>query len=603
MMSSDTAVAIPERKDVRIEDTWDLSALYASDEGWDKALEELKRRTPEVEAFKGTLGESAGHLLACLTTMSELEQLVERLGYYAMLRVSEDVGDSTRQGRYARYVQAASKLEALASYQAPEIQSIPEERINEFLKDPALSEFTIYLNKLLRFRPHILSEAEERLLAMQEEANQTASKTFGSLTDVDLDFGTVETPEGPRALSQSSFGSLMEHTDRDVRRRAYLQFYGEYEQHKNTLASLYAGSVQLDVYKARVRNFESARESRLFPDKVPAAVYDNLVKAVHDNLPALHEYYELRKRALGLDELRHYDVRVPLVPELKVRHTYDEAVDVIAAALAPLGDEYVGTLAEGLRGRWVDRYENKGKRSGAFSAGSYHGNPYILMNYKEDVLRDVFTLAHEGGHSMHSWYSVRNNPFQHYNYTIFEAEVASTFNEQLLVKHLREHSDSNDMQTYLVNKQIDDIIGTLYRQTMFAEFEDICHKMVEAEEPLTVDSLRAEYRKLLELYFGPAMVLEDVSDLEGMRVPHFYRAFYVYKYATGISAAITLAERVLSGGKQELDDYFAFLKSGGSRFPIESLRIAGVDMESPDPIETALGVFAERVTELTKLLG
>ncbi len=600
---TNNAQSIPERKDVPTQDTWNLSRLFTSDEEWETSLTRFKEKTPEIEKFKGTLGRSAARLRECLDAMNEIELLGERLGYYAMLRQSEDAGDSDNQSRYSRFIQASSKSEAAASYQSPEIQAIPDDRMKEFLADPVLADFTISLNKLLRWRPHILTENEERILAMQEEANQTASNSFGALTDVDMDFGSIETPEGPRALSHSSFGSLMEHTDRDVRRRAYTQYYAVFEGHKNTLVNLYAGSVQLDTYKSKVRNFESARGSRLFPDKVPASVYDNLVKSVNDNLGALHEYYEIRKRALKLDELRHYDIRVPLVPELKVKHTYDEAVNVIAAGLAPLGDEYVGTLRKGLTGRWVDRYENKGKRSGAFSAGSYTGNPYILMNYKEDVLRDVFTLAHEGGHSMHSWYSAKNNPFQHYNYTIFEAEVASTFNEQLLLKHLREQTDSKEMLTYLINKQCDDIVGTLYRQTMFAEYEDVCHKMVEAEEALTVDSLRAEYRKLLEKYFGPAMILEEVSDLEGLRVPHFYHAFYVYKYATGISASITLAERVLNGGAKELDEYFTFLKSGGSRYPIESLRVAGVDMESPDPVNTALAVFAEQVQALKKQLG
>ena len=600
---TNNAQSIPERKDVPTQDTWNLSRLFTSDEEWETSLTRFKEKTPEIEKFKGTLGRSAARLRECLDAMNEIELLGERLGYYALLRQSEDAGDSDNQSRYSRFIQASSKSEAAASYQSPEIQAIPDDRMKEFLADPVLADFTISLNKLLRWRPHILTENEERILAMQEEANQTASNSFGALTDVDMDFGSIETPEGPRALSHSSFGSLMEHTDRDVRRRAYTQYYAVFEGHKNTLVNLYAGSVQLDTYKSKVRNFESARGSRLFPDKVPASVYDNLVKSVNDNLGALHEYYEIRKRALKLDELRHYDIRVPLVPELKVKHTYDEAVNVIAAGLAPLGDEYVGTLRKGLTGRWVDRYENKGKRSGAFSAGSYTGNPYILMNYKEDVLRDVFTLAHEGGHSMHSWYSAKNNPFQHYNYTIFEAEVASTFNEQLLLKHLREQTDSKEMLTYLINKQCDDIVGTLYRQTMFAEYEDICHKMVEAEEALTVDSLRAEYRKLLEKYFGPAMILEEVSDLEGLRVPHFYHAFYVYKYATGISASITLAERVLNGGAKELDEYFTFLKSGGSRYPIESLRVAGVDMESPEPVNTALAVFADQVQALKKQLG
>lgn len=600
---STNAQTIPERQDVPTSDTWDLSQLFTSEEEWETGLSQFKEKTPEIEKFKGTLGRSAARLRECLDTMNEVELLGERLGYYAMLRMSEDAGDSDNQGRNSRFVQASSKAEAAASYQSPEIQAIPDDRMNTFLSDPILADFTISLNKLLRWRPHILTEKEERILAMQEETNQTASNAFGALTDVDMDFGSIETPEGPRALSHSSFGSLMEHADRDVRRRAYTRYYANFEGHKNTLANLYAGSVQLDTYKSQVRNFENAREARLFPDKVPASVYDNLVKSVNDNLSTLHEYYEIRKRALKLDALRHYDTGVPLVPELKVTHTYEEAVDVICAALAPLGDEYVGTLREGLVGRWVDRYENKGKRSGAFSAGSYAGSPNILMNYKDDVLRDVFTLAHEGGHSMHSWYSVKNNPFQHYNYTIFEAEVASTFNEQLLLKYLRERTDSKEMLTYLINKQIDDIVGTLYRQTMFAEYEDVCHKMVEAEEALTVDSLRAEYRKLLEKYFGSAMVLEENSDLEGLRVPHFYRSFYVYKYATGISASITLAERVLNGGAGELDDYFTFLKSGGSRYPIESLRVAGVDMESPDPVTTALGVFADQVQALKKQLA
>jgi oligoendopeptidase F len=595
--------SIPERKDVTTNDTWDLTRLFTSDDEWETGLSQFKNMTPEIEKFKGTLGQSAARLRECLDAMNEVELLGERLGYYAMLRQSEDAGDSDNQSRHSRFVQASSKAEAAASYQSPEIQAIPDDTMSGFLADPVLADFTISLNKLLRWRPHILTEKEERLLAMQEEANQTASDSFGALTDVDMDFGSIETPEGPRALSHGSFGSLMEHADRDVRRRAYVQYYDGYSGHKNTLANLYAGSVRLDVYKAKARNFDSARDARLFPDKVPASVYDNLVKSVNDNLGPLHEYYEIRKGALGLDELRHYDIRVPLVPELKVRHTYDEAVDVIAAGLAPLGDEYVGTLRDGLLNRWVDRYENKGKRSGAFSAGSYTGNPYILMNYKEDVLRDVFTLAHEGGHSMHSWYSVRNNPFQHYNYTIFEAEVASTFNEQLLLKHFRDRSESKEMLTYLINKQIDDIVGTLYRQTMFAEYEEVCHRMVEAEEALTVDSLRGEYRKLLVKYFGPAMVLEEDSDMEGLRVPHFYRAFYVYKYATGISASITLAQRVLNGGANELEQYYTFLKSGGSRYPIESLRAAGVDMESPDPVNAALAVFADQVKVLKELLG
>ncbi|HKK49237.1 MAG TPA: oligoendopeptidase F, partial [Alkalispirochaeta sp.] len=403
-------------------------------------------------------------------------------------------------------------------------------------------------------------------------------------------------------LSQSSFGSLLEHSDRDVRKRAFDQFYERYDAHKNTLSSLLTGSVQLDVYRANVRGFPSSLESRLFPDNVPVSVYDTLVDTVREHTPLLHRYYELRKRVLQIPDLSVYDTRVSLVPEVSVKHTFEEAVDTITTALEPLGQEYTTTLREGLLNGWVDRYENKGKRSGAFSAGSFEGDPYILMNYKEDTIRDVFTLAHEAGHSMHSWYSARNNPFQHYDYTIFEAEVASTFNEQLLMRHLLDEHHGSTMHAYLLSKHLDDILATLFRQTMFAEFERIIHHQVERGEALTVDSLRADYRSLLETYFGDSVQLPESLSLEGLRIPHFYRAFYVYKYATGISAAITLAQRVLTGGETERSEYFDFLKSGGSRFPIESLRLAGVDMENPQPIRTAMTVFESRLEELEQAL-
>ena len=385
-------------------------------------------------------------------------------------------------------------------------------------------------------------------------------------------------------------------------KRAYFQLLEGYEQHKNTLVNLYNGSVQLDVYGAKVRNFESSIDASLFGDNVPIAVYNNLIESVHDNLGALHHYYAVRKKALKVEDLHLYDCRVPLIPEIKMLHTYDEAVGMVSESLASLGGEYVDTLKDGLRGRWVDKYENKGKHSGAFSAGSYMSDPYILMNYKDDVFNDVFTLAHEAGHSMHSWYSIRNNPFQHYNYTIFVAEVASTFNEQLLAKYLIARANDRQFKAYLINKQIDDIIGTIYRQTMFAEFEKITHEMVENNQPLTVDSCRDLYMKLLKAYFGPDVQIDSVSDLEGIRIPHFYHAFYVYKYATGLSAAIALSQRVVNGGKDELNQYLSFLKSGGSKYPLEQLADAGVDMLSPAPVNAALGVFKSLVNELEELL-
>jgi oligoendopeptidase F len=395
----------------------------------------------------------------------------------------------------------------------------------------------------------------------------------------------------------------MENPSRDIRRAAYKAFYSRFNAHKTTLAALYAGSVKQDAIRARLRNFPSARAAALFPDKVGEDVYDRLISTVGENLEPLHRYYRLRRRVLGLDELRHYDVYVPLVPGIRRRTGWEEAVNLVSSALAPLGDEYVEILRGGLLGGWADRYENKGKRSGAFSAGSYTGNPYILMNYKDDAIRDVFTLAHEGGHSMHSWYSARANPFTHYNYTIFEAEVASTFNEELLFRQLEKTAGNDEqLQRYIVNKRADDFLSTLYRQTMFAEFEKRSHELEEAGTPLTLELLREEYRKLLEKYFGPDMTFEEESDLEGLRIPHFYRAFYVYKYATGISAASSLAERVLAGAGAEREAYFGFLKSGGSRYPLESLAAAGVDMSGPEAVKAACGAFSRLVDRLEALL-
>ncbi|MFP4115396.1 MAG: oligoendopeptidase F [Spirochaetota bacterium] len=602
-MADTAASQIPRRDEIPAEHLWDLSSIFASDDEWEAYFKETEGLVPKIGSYKGTLDRSVSHLKTCLDFMSELRRREERLGYYASLRVSENVGDSAAQGRSSRFTRLSSEIDAAASYQSPEIQAIPDERMETFLASPELETYRVYLRKLLRWKPHILSEQEERLLALQEEANQTAYRGFSALTNVDMDFGTVKTDEGNVALSQSSFASLLQNRNRDVRRSAYEQFYGVFKGHENTLATLLAGKVNLDVYRAKVRNFPSAREAALFGDKVPTQVYDTLIETVHENLSALHDYYALRRRVLGIPDLRHYDVYVPLVSEVTTRHSYEEAVDLITTALRPLGSEYVDTLRGGLLGGWVDRYETKGKRSGAFSSGGYDTHPFILMNYQDDVLRDVFTLAHEGGHSMHSWYSKRSNPFPHYRYTIFEAEVASTFNEALLMHHMLGGDPSDRMRAYLLNKQIDDIVATLYRQTMFAEYERKMHEMVEQGEPLTVESLRKTYRSLLETYFGPDTVLEDESDLEALRIPHFYMGFYVYKYATGISASIALAERVLAGEPGALDSYFTFLKSGGSHFPIESLREAGVDMGRREPIQTALDLFSSRVRELTKLLA
>ena len=601
-MTTETTKTIPRRSEIPAEHTWDLSKLYANDAAWTAGLAEYEQLTAAIEGYRGTLGKSAAALAAYLDFCRKLGILEERLGYYSELRQTEDEGADASRAMTGKFIIAQARTRAASSWDTPEIQAIPDDVMQGFLAGEQLADYRIYLKKILRFKPYVLSDREERIIALYAEGESIADTAFSVLTNVDMDFGFIQTEEGRLPLSQSTWSVFMENTDRDVRRRAYQGFYAAFNSHKTTLAALYSGSVKQDVIHARVRGYPSARAAALFSDDVGEAVYDNLVATVGNNLQALHRYYGLRKKVLKLDELRHYDVYVPLVPGVKKRTTWNEAVDLVSRALAPLGDEYVSVLRGGLLGRWADRYENKGKRSGAFSAGSYSGDPYILMNYKEDSIRDVFTLAHEGGHSMHSWYSAASNPFMHYNYTIFEAEVASTFNEELLFRHLEKTADSDELRRYIVNKRADDFLSTLYRQTMFAEFEKRTHELEESGAPLTAEVLRAEYRTLLEKYFGPDMVFEEESDLEGLRIPHFYRAFYVYKYATGISASLALAERVVSGGAKERDDYFAFLKSGGSRFPLESLKVAGVDMSSPAPVEAACKAFARLVDELEKLL-
>ncbi|MDR2865600.1 MAG: oligoendopeptidase F [Spirochaetaceae bacterium] len=593
---------IPARSEIAQSDRWNLAKLFSTDHEWEAGLAEFEKLCERISSFKGNLGKSASALADFMDFSREFGILEERLAYYAELRQCEDEGANEARIMTGKFTIIAAKAAAGLSWAIPEIQAIANPKIEEFLRHERLADYRIYIKRLLRWKPYILSEAEERLLAIENEADGLVNDTFSVLTNVDLDFGTIETAQGPRTLSQSSWSVFMENPDRNLRKNAYDAFYRAFESHKTTLAVLYGSSVKKDAIKARVRGFSSAREAALFPDNVPLSVYDNLIETINANLAPLHHYYNLRKRALKLDVLRHYDVYAPIVPYTSKKTNWNEAVDVISASLAPLGNEYVDILRGGLLGGWADKYENKGKRSGAFSAGSYTTDPYILMNYKEDSIRDIFTLTHEGGHSMHSYFSAKSNPFMHYGYTIFEAEVASTFNEELLFRHLEKESASPELNLYIVNKRADDILSTLYRQTMFAEFEKITHQIEESGEALTVDNLRGEYRKLLEKYFGPDMVLEESSDMEGLRIPHFYRAFYVYKYATGISASLALAQRVLDGGEKERNDYFAFLKSGGSRFPIDSLKVAGVDMSSPIPVQAACDIFGKLVDKLESLL-
>ncbi|MBR1638895.1 MAG: oligoendopeptidase F [Treponema sp.] len=599
---------IRERKDVPAKDKWNLDSIYKSDEEWEADLKKLPELSKKVLDFKGKLGESKESLLKALNTVKEVDLLTETVYHYASLKHSADEGDTKATEMEGRAMLAYTQISAESSFFIPELQAIDEKKLREWISSPEYADYKVFIEKQLYKKQFILSEKEERIMSLQIQSAQTADNAFSMLTNVDLnkDFGSINVDGKDMPLTQSTFSTLIKNQDRSVREKTYKQFYKKFEDYQNTIAALYAGSVNQDVFQTRARGFKSSLEAALYGNKVPVSVYHNLIDCIHKNLPTLHEYYALRRKLLGLSELRHYDVYVPLVKSVTVKTTYDESVEICRNALAPLGKEYTDRLCNGLLNGWVDRYENAGKRSGAFSSGSYIGDPYILLNYDENDIRDVFTMAHEGGHSMHSWYSVHNNPYMSYDYTIFEAEVASTFNEELVFQYLLAQAeakgkDGQEMKKFLLAMRADDILATLYRQTMFAEFELKTHELVESGTPLTAENCRKIYRELLELYFGPEMHFEDNSDLEGLRIPHFYSAFYVYKYATGISAAIALATRVRKGGDAEREDYFKFLKSGGSRYPIESLRIAGVDMEKVEPVQAACDVFKEIVEQLKNL--
>jgi oligoendopeptidase F len=594
---------IPTRADIPDSDKWDLTHLFVDVSKWNEDVEWITRTYPRIAEWKGRVGESAKTLAEVLEFEKQLDLKIERVYHFASLQLAEDSANNDYLARFGQLQNLMTKLAEASAFVVPEIQAIDDGRWQQFIADPALKAWKIALHKIRRMRPHILSEREERLLALGAAALDGYDDAFSQLTNVDMKFGALIDVDGrEKPLTQSTFSSFLLKRDRGLRERAFKQFYDEFEDHRFTLASDLSYSVKADVFRARARNFPSALEASLFKDDVPVAVYDGLIKAVREGVPALLHYYQLRRRVLGLDELHSYDTYVPLVQEIETHIAFDEAIEKVIASLAPLGHEYTRALADGLHGRWCDRYETKGKRSGAFSSSSYHAPPYILMNYKEDVFADVYTLAHEAGHSMHSWFATRSQLFQDYDYPIFLAEVASTFNEELLTHFLLEETSDPKMRAYIINRQIDDIRGTLYRQTMFAEFEKVIHAIEEAGGALTLDVFKGEYRKLLDAYFGDAVVIDAALELECLRIPHFYSAFYVYKYATGLSAAVALSQRVLDNESDAVESYLGFLKSGGSKFPLETLLHAGVDMTTAEPIQRTIALFETRLNELETLL-
>jgi oligoendopeptidase F len=595
-----TDTTVPERKDVAAAHRWDLTPLFEADGDWEALFAEAEGELDRYDRYRGRLGESARTLKEAVAFHLGLSRRLDRLATYAHLKSDEDKSDSRYLGFFQRAVSLHQRAAEQSSFMRPELLALPVEHLDGLMAAPELAEYAFFFEQILRHRPHALDAGQEKLLAMSGEMAQAARQVFGQLDNVDMDFGTLADAEGvPVALTHGNFSTFLIQPDRDLRQRAFFQYYQAYDQHRHTLAATLAASVQKDLFFARARRHASCRAAALFSDNISETVYDNLLAAVKSQLPAVFDYLSFRRRMLGLDALHFYDTYVPVVAEVDFQMDFEEAAAVCLEALAPLGGAYTDALAQGFSSGWVDRYENRGKRSGAYSSGCYDSPPYILLNYEDRNLNSLYTLVHEAGHSMHTLLANRSQPYVYHHYTIFVAEVASTFNEVLLTRHLlaRYRSDPR-MQAFILNREIDNLRATLVRQTMFAEFENRTHRMAEAHEPLTVDSLRSVYREVLEAYFGKALVIDDVLELECLRIPHFYSAFYVYKYATGISAAIALADQVMTGGKAEAQRYLDFLSLGGSRYPLDALKSAGVDMARPEAVTKAMTYFGEAVDRL-----
>lgn len=596
---------IPLRSEIPARDQWDLTPLFENDQVWKTLFGETTEKLAGYAQFKGRLLESPESLARALQFHLEISRALDNLYTYAHLKSDEDKSNSHYLGLQDRAMGLLTRVSEFSSFIDPEIQSLDEARKAEFFLSPALKEYSFFLEKILRAKPHTHDEPIERILAMSLDVARAPSQIFGQLDNADLTFGEIGDETGVRReLSHGNFISFLMKPQREIRQQAFAQYYRTYQDHKHSISAALAHSVKKDVFYARVRNFSSCRSAALFSDNVPESVYDNLVETVKANSAPLFHYLELRRKALNLDALHFYDTYVPLVSEIDFRLTYAQAVEIAVEALAPLGKNYTTALKQGLSGGWVDRYENKGKRSGAYSSGSYDSPPYMLLNFENDNISSLYTLVHEAGHSMHSYLSKTNQPYVDYQYTIFAAEVASTFNEVLLSRYLLDKYRADEKMTaYILNREIDNIRGTFFRQTMFAEFEALIHNDAEQQRPLTVEALTATYHGLLETYFGDALVIDPELDLECLRIPHFYNAFYVYKYATGLSAAIALARRVLEGGTAERDAYLGFLKSGGSKFPLDALKAAGADMASPQPILQTVKHFEELVDRFCRQLS
>lgn len=602
-MSEETSIkSLPKRSEVRKEETWDLEAIFSTDDEWEEAFKEVQDMLPNINKFQGKLHESAQTMYEAFECQNNISKQLSKVYAYARMRSDQDTTNSHYQGLKDRSANLVTQMSARFSFIVPELLSIPEEQITSFLNESKdLQLYEHVLDKVNRQRPHVLSKEEEALLAEASEVLSAPANTFGMLNNADLKFPAIRDDDGEEVeVTHGNYIRFLESDNQAVRKSAFEAMFSTYEKYKNTYASTLSGMVKKNNFQARVRNYSSAREAALSNNYIPVSVYDNLVKTVNDRLDLLHRYVRLRKRLLGLDELHMYDLYTPLVKDVKMEFTYEESQAVIMEALKPLGDEYVATVAEGFKQRWVDVHENIGKRSGAYSSGTYGTMPYILMNWQNNV-NNLFTLAHELGHSVHSKYTWETQPYPYANYSIFVAEVASTSNEALLNDYLLKQTDDKDEKMYLLNHHLEGFRGTVFRQTMFAEFEQLIHDKEANGVPLTPDLLTELYYDLNKKYFGNEIIIDKEIGLEWARIPHFYYNFYVYQYATGYSAAAALAKQILEEGSPAVERYTTYLRSGSSKYPIDVLKSAGVDMTSPQPVSEALNTFESILTEMESL--
>ncbi len=583
---------------------WNIEAMISDESVIDGDLEEIKAQASAYASeFSGHLTESADMLLKAYRQRDSIWRRLEHIYVYSRMRRDENNADSSYQAMSDKCSAVIAAVSASMAFFTPELLEAPDERILGFISEnEGLKEYKFAIEDTLRQKAHILTEAEENILAQMSEITKATNDIFTLLNNADIKFAAITDEDGDTVeVTHGNYIKFMESHDRSVREAAYNAMYDSYKELINTIAATYNYNTKTDVVGARIRKYPSARAAALSGDNIPEAVYDNLVSTVNDNLPSLHRYAQLRKKLLGLDKMYMYDMYVPLIELPKTVIPYEEALDIMRKGLAPLGEEYIEKMNKGLKEGWIDVYENKGKTSGAYSFGSYDSFPYILLNYT-DTLKDVFTIVHEMGHSMHSRYTRDEQPYIYGGHSIFTAEVASTVNESLLMQYLLSQDNDIEMRKYLLNLHLEEFRTTLFRQTMFAEFEDITHKAIEAGQVLTADWMCQQYEALNAKYYGPAVEKDDTIKYEWARIPHFYNAFYVYKYATGYSAASAISGKILSEGKPAAESYISFLKTGECDYPIELLKIAGVDMSSPEPIEKAMTTFNSLLDEFEKLV-